>query len=126
MRRSLLAILVVGLAVAASLGASMQTHYKISGRVLNEAGTPIIGATVEVRHGGVGNSAPRSFCPPIMRGACWQAKRSGPAGEYLLDFDAGPLFSNYRYAGHVSAWANDYESDVQWVPETPGQTTRDI
>lgn len=97
---------------------SASTRYLLSGRVTAEAGSPIVGAVVEVDHGKVAGSSTTSYCPPHPN-FCWVSTRTNGNGEYAMEFEGGPM-GNYGI-GYVYSLADGYETNIQWVP--PGSPT---
>jgi hypothetical protein len=87
--------------------------FQLSGRVLTDAGVPIADAVVEVDHNRLAAGAGTSHCPSIAT-FCWVATRTNSSGEYSLEFAAGPLQSGA--VGYVYAFADGYETAIQWVP----------
>lgn len=100
---------------------------QMSGRVLDENGTPVSGALVAVDYapaGGVSN--PPSHCPmPVF---CWLATRTNALGEYSVEFDARtwPERGWPRELGFVYSLHDGYEADVQWVPTGPSPVVRNM
>lgn len=98
------------------------TRYHLSGRVTDEAGSPIAGAVVEVDHGKATASSTTSHCPSF--GAfCWLSTRTNASGEYSMEVEAGRLATSgaigHQYApgiGYLYSFAPGYETNVQWVP----------
>ncbi len=109
-------------AVSSPAPAPTITHYYLSGRVTTDDGAPIADAVVEVDHGRAGGSSTTSNCPSF--GAfCWISTRTNANGGYAMEFDSRP-FTILRYAidiGYVYAFADGYETNIQWVP--PGAPT---
>jgi hypothetical protein len=103
---------------------------QMSGRVLDQNGTPVPGALVEVDYspaGGVSN--PPSFCP--SSDFCWLATRSNDRGEYSVEFDPqsgwrGRLGAVNWGLGFVYSFREGYEVDVQWVPTGSTPAVRDM
>ena len=97
---------------------------QMSGRVLDQNGTPVPGASVAVDYpaaGGVSN--PPSHCP-LSPEYCWLATKTNDRGEYAVEFESLP---NSRYGvGYVYSHGAGYESDVQWVPNGSSAVVRDM
>jgi len=108
-------------AALAQPGASI--HYQLSGRVTDETGQPVGGALVEVDHGWVPDSAATSHC--YENRFCWVATRTNADGEYLLEFNAGPITRGNRI-NYLYAYADGYETDIQWMPAGSATMTRDL
>ena len=96
------------------------TRYRLSGLVIDEAGSPIAGAVVEVDHGAVQGGSPTSQCVGAF---CWLSTRTNASGEYSMEVEAGPLAASgaigHQYApgiGYIYSFAPGYETNVQWVP----------
>jgi hypothetical protein len=98
----------------------------MSGRVLDENGAPVAGATVEVDYlAGAGTSIPPSHCPSSMPGAlCWLATRTNELGEYAVEFYPRPWPN--RGLGYVYTIRDGYEPDVQWVPVGQSPAVRNL
>ena len=111
-------VLLVAVAAAFSDPPAPQvTRLKMSGRVLDENGEPLVGAVVEVDYSkGGGPSSPPSDCPP-RPAFCWLSTRTDALGKYSVEFDARP-WSTFGF-GYVYAGLNGYEVDTQWVPVGP-------
>lgn len=94
------------------------TRYHVSGRVTDEAGSPIAGALVAVNHGRVQGSTTTSTCPDFVQNWCWLSTRTNASGEYAMEVEAGPLRSSYGAPGigYTYSFAPGYETNVQWVP----------
>jgi hypothetical protein len=92
---------------------SAPTRYHLSGRVTTDAGSPIAGAVVEVDHGRVGGSTTTSFCPTVGN-FCWVSTQTNGNGEYVMEFEAGPMRD--QAIGYVYSFADGYETNIQWVP----------
>ena len=102
---------------------------QMSGRVLDQNGTPVPGALVEVDYapaGGVSN--PPSHCTSF--GFCWLATRTSDRGEYSVEFEPrnwrGRLGAADWGFGYVYSFDEGYEADVQWVPTSPSPAVRDM
>lgn len=96
----------------------------MSGLVLDQNGTPLPGALVEVDYspaGGVSN--PPSHCPLIAQ-FCWLATRTNDLGEYSVEFEPRPWPG--RGLGYVYSLRDGYEVDVQWVPTSSSPAVRDM
>ena len=62
---------------------------QLSGRVLDQNGTPVSGALVEVDYpAGGASSNPPSQCPGF--GFCWLVTRTNNLGEYSVEFEPQP------------------------------------
>jgi hypothetical protein len=95
----------------------------MSGRVLDQTGTPVSGALVEVDYAPAGaGSNPASHCPGF--GFCWIATKTNDRGEYSVEFE--PLPWADRGLGYVYSLVDGYEADVQWVPTTASPVVRDL
>jgi hypothetical protein len=69
---------------------------------------------VWVEYGSVKGSAPT--CSTVAD-FCWLFTRTNSNGEYAFEFEARPLTNNrVGYVGHVYAFADGYEVNLQWVP----------
>jgi hypothetical protein len=87
---------------------------QMSGRVLDQNGTPLPGALVEVDYSSAGGvSSPPSHCPGIAQ-FCWLATRTNDLGEYSVEFEPRP-WPGFGF-GYVYSILNGYEVDVQPVP----------
>ena len=100
---------------------------QMSGRVLDQNGTPLPGVLVEVDYapaGGVSN--PPSHCP--LASFCWLATRTNDLGEYSVEFDARtwPERGWPRELGFVYSFHEGFEVDVQWVPNGASPAVRDL
>ena len=96
---------------------------QMSGRVLDQNGTPVSGALVEVDYPAGGTSSnPPSHCPGF--GFCWLVTRTNNLGEYSVEFEPHPRPGRICGAvpasscglGFVYSFHDGYEVDVQWVP----------
>lgn len=96
---------------------------QLSGRVLDQNGTPVSGALVEVDYpAGGASSNPPSHCPGF--GFCWLVTRTNNLGEYSVEFEPQPRAGRICGAapasscglGFVYSFHDGYEVDVQWVP----------
>jgi hypothetical protein len=97
---------------------------QMSGRVLDQNGTPLPGALVEVDYSSAGGvSSPPSHCPVIAQ-FCWLATRTNDLGEYSVEFEPRPWPG--RGLGFVSSFTEGYEVDVQWVPTGSSPAVRDL
>lgn len=97
---------------------------RLSGRVLDENGTPIPRATVEVDYASAGGvSNPPSFCPVVAQ-FCWLATKTNETGEYSVEFEPAPWAG--RGLGYIYALSTGYEVDVQWVPTGASPAVRDL
>ena len=101
-------------------GGPLPTRHHVSGRVTDEAGSPIASALVELDHGIVAASRTTSTCPFVF---CWLSTRTNASGEYAMEVEAGPMASSraigHQYApgiGYLYSFAPGYEIDIQWVP----------
>ena len=97
---------------------------QMSGRVLDQNGTPLSGALVVVNYSSAGGvSNPPSHCP--VRGPyCWLATRTNDLGEYSVEFEPKPWPG--RGLGFVDTLLHGYETDVQWVPTGSSPAVRDM
>jgi hypothetical protein len=97
---------------------------QMSGRVLDQNGTPVPGALVEVDYQSAGGvSSPPSLCPGIAQ-FCWLATRTNDLGEYSVEFQ--PRAWPGRGLGYVYSFRDGYEVDVQWVPTSSSPAVRDM
>lgn len=97
---------------------------QMSGRVLDQNGTPVSGAGVEVDYAsGGGVSSPPSHCPGIAN-FCWLVTRTNDLGEYSVEFEPRPWAG--RGLGYVYSFHPGYEVDVQWVPTGSSPAVRDM
>ena len=99
----------------------------MSGRVLDQTGTPVSGTLVEVDYAPAGGiSTPPSTCP--FAGFCWLATKTNGLGEYSVEFDARtwPERGWPRELGFVYSFREGYEVDVQWVPTSSSPAVRDL
>ena len=96
----------------------------MSGRVVDENGTPVADAGVEVDYASAGGpSNPPSSCPSVAQ-FCWFVTRTNDRGEYSVEFNPRPWPG--RGLGYVYAFRTGYETDVQWVPVGPSPAVRDM
>jgi hypothetical protein len=93
---------------------------QLSGRVLDQNGTPVPGVLVTANYGG---NSPSSPCH-VADQPCWLARRTNDLGEYLLEFDAQTWPGGG--SGFVYTFREGYEVDVQWVPTGPPPAVRDL
>ena len=99
---------------------------QMSGRVLDENGTPVPGAVVEVDYQSAGGvSSPPSSCPSFAQ-FCWLATRTNDLGEYSVEFEPRPWTGRGFGLGYVYSFRDGYEADVQWVPTSPSPVVRDM
>ncbi|HET9264195.1 MAG TPA: hypothetical protein VFO14_14180, partial [Vicinamibacterales bacterium] len=68
---------------------------------------------MEVDHGKVGGSTTTSFCPSVGN-FCWVSTQTNGNGEYVMEFQAGPLRDHA--IGYVYSFADGYETNIQSVP----------
>ncbi len=96
---------------------------QMSGRVLDQNGTPVSGAVVAVDYApGGGVSNPPSHCP--FANFCWLTTRTNDLGEYSVEFEPRPWAGfglGYVYSSHQG-----YKVDVQWVPTSSSPAGRDM
>ncbi len=105
---------------------------QMSGRVLDENGSPIAGAIVEVEYsngGGVSDpfSTPPSHC--LFAEFCWLATRTDARGGYAVEFEARSWKpKGFPELGYGYVWASQagYNIDVQWVPTDFTPAVRDL
>ena len=103
---------------------AVSTRLQMSGRVLDQNGTPVPGALVAVDYAPAGGaSSPPSHCVPIAQ-FCWLATRTNDRGEYSVEFE--PRLWPGRGLGYVYSFLDGYEVDVQWVPTTGSPAVRDM
>lgn len=96
----------------------------MSGRVLDENGTPLPGALLEVDYSSAGGaSSPPSHCPSSPQ-FCWLATRTNDLGEYSVEFEPRPWPG--RGFGYVYSLRDGYEVDIQWVPTSSSSAVRDM
>jgi hypothetical protein len=109
------------------------TRLQLSGRVLDQNGTPVSGALVEVDYpAGGGSSNPPSQCPGF--GFCWLVTRTNNLGEYSIEFEPQPRPGRICGAapasscglGFVYSFHDGYEADVQWVPTGSSPVVQDL
>jgi hypothetical protein len=93
---------------------------QLSGRVLDQNGTPVPGVLVVADYGGGSPSAPCHVADQL----CWLAAKTNDLGEYLLQFDARTWPGGG--SGFVYTFREGYEVDVQWVPTGPPPAVRDL
>jgi hypothetical protein len=98
--------------------------YHLSGRVMDDAGRPVAGATVEVDHGRGQGSTNTSICPSIAT-FCWTTAQTNANGEYSIEFDAARL-PGQTALGYVYTVADGYETAIQWVPDGPTRQVMDL
>lgn len=100
-------------------------RYQMSGRVLDENGTPVPGVTIAVDYPSSGGaSTPRSHCPISPR-FCWLNTKTNDRGEYSVEFD--PRSDGQIGFGFVYTSGTDgYQGDIQWVPTTDSPAVRDL
>jgi hypothetical protein len=112
---------------------SVGVRVQLSGRVLDQNGTPVSGALVEVDYSPAGAvSTPPSQCP--FADFCWLATRTNGLGEYAVEFDARPWPRRICGAapasscglGFVYSFHDGYEVDVQWVPNGSSPVVQDL
>jgi hypothetical protein len=89
-------------------------RYHLSGRVTDQAGSPISGAFIEVDYGKGGReSSPPSHCS-TNASFCVLVTRTNDRGDYAVDFEPGPWSGGgigYAYSRH-----DGYETNIQWLP----------
>lgn len=89
-------------------------RYHLSGRVTDQAGSPISGALVEVDYGkGGGESSPPSHCSSFAS-FCWLMTSTNERGDYAVEFEPGPWSRGgigYAFSRH-----DGYETNIQWLP----------
>jgi hypothetical protein len=96
----------------------------LSGRVLDQNGTPVPGTLVEVDYQSAGGvSSPPSNCPGIAN-FCWLATKTNELGEYSVEFEPRP-WSGFGL-GYVYSFRDGYEVDVQPVPTSSSPAVQDL
>ena len=109
----------------------------MSGRVLDQNGTPVSGALVGVDYlAGGGPSNPPSHCPAF--GWCWLVTSTDNAGAYSVEFEpqtsppppggriCGAAPASSCGSGFVYSFHDGYEVDVQWVPTSSSPAVQDL
>jgi hypothetical protein len=97
----------------------------MSGRVVDENGVPVVGASVEVDYlTGGGTSIPPANCFASEAPFCWLLARTNSLGEYSVEFNAVPWQN--RGLGYAYAYADGHETDVQWVPVGAAPVVRNM
>jgi len=108
----------------------------MSGRVLDQNGTPVSGALVEVDYTPAGGpSNPPSHCPGFD--FCWLVTSTDNAGAYSVEFEpqtspppggriCGAAPASSCRSGFVYAFHDGYEVDVQWVPTGSSRAVQDL
>src|SRR5687767_5095588 len=87
------------------------TH--LTGRVTDEAGSPLAGVLVEVDYsGGGGSSSPPSNCPSIAT-FCWLVTRTNGGGFYEAEFQLSPKPLGVGVHGYIYTVDESYETSVQ-------------
>jgi hypothetical protein len=107
---------------------------EMSGRALDQNGTPVPGALVEVDYSPAGGASnPPSHCTSF--GFCWLATRTNDRGEYSVEFEPqtwppGRSCDVQQRTGcrlgFVYSFDEGYEVDVQWVPSGSSPAVRDM
>jgi hypothetical protein len=99
--------------------APVQTRYYLSGRVTDEAGSPLSGVGVEVDYPKAGGeSSPPSQCPSFAS-FCWLTTRTNNEGGYAVEFEPGPWPRSSLWGGGIGylyTFHDGYETNIQWVP----------
>jgi hypothetical protein len=105
----------------------------MSGRVLDQNGTPVPGALVAVDYSPAGGTSdPPSHCPGSD--FCWLATRTNDLGQYAVEFAPHPWPKRLCGAapasscglGFVYSFQDGYEADVQWVPAGSSSAVQDL
>jgi hypothetical protein len=99
----------------------------MSGRVLDEDGTPIAGAGVMVWYATTPGSFsnPPARCPLDPR-VCLLPTRTNGLGEYEVEFEPQTWPNSGGNVGYVYSFRQGYEQDIQWVPLGPSPVVRDL
>ena len=95
---------------------SSPTAVHLTGRVTNEAGSPLSGVLVELDYSGAGApSTPPSNCPGFAT-FCWLTTRTNGGGYYEAEFqlNARPLGSGVY--GYIYSVFEGYDTNVQPLP----------
>jgi hypothetical protein len=104
--------------------APIQTRYYLSGRVTDQADSPLSGVGVELDYPKAGGeSSPPSHCPSFGT-FCWLTTLTNDRGDYAVEFEPSAWSSSSVYGGgigYVYSFHEGYETDIQWVPT--GSTT---
>jgi hypothetical protein len=103
------------------------TRYAVSGRLTDEGGVPIAGASVQVAYhrGSGGASDPPSLCPNT--GAwCWLKAPTDGGGGYRADVEAWPDSRYPGTFGHAYAFVGGFEANVQFLPTGATAVVRDL
>jgi len=103
------------------------TRYAVSGRLTDEGGAPIAGASVQVAYyrGSGGASDPPSLCP--NSGAwCWLKAPTDGGGAYRADVEAEPDSRYPGTFGHAYAFDEGSEANVQFLPTGAATVVRDL
>jgi hypothetical protein len=87
-------------------------RYRVTGRVTNEAGSPVPNAPLVVEFVRREGAPTTPTCNPH---ACWIDVRSDAAGFYAVEFEPGP--SRTGQIGILFSLHQDYETNVQVVPD---------
>jgi len=100
---------------------------KMAGQVLDDNGRPVPDARVVVQYPSAGGPSipPSVRCNDSPSGVfCWFATRTDSEGGYSVEFN--PRQHPVYKLGYVYTIRDGYESDVQWVPESPSPVIRNM
>jgi len=95
---------------------SAPTVTHLTGRVTDEAGSPLSGVLLEVDYSsGGGPSNPPSNCPSIAT-FCWFVVRTNPSGYYEAEFQLSPRPLGGGVYGYIYSVDEGYMTNVQSLP----------
>ena len=95
---------------------SLPTNMHLTGRVTDEAGSPLSGVLLEVDYSsGGGPSNPPSNCPSIAT-FCWFVMRTNPSGYYEAEFQLSPRPLGGGVYGYIYSVDEGYMTNVQSLP----------
>ncbi|HXG89622.1 MAG TPA: hypothetical protein VNJ02_14940 [Vicinamibacterales bacterium] len=106
----------------ATAPATPSRRLQLSGRVLDQNGTPLPGARVGVYYSPGGGTSIPLRCPSVNY--CWVATTTNDLGEYSVEFEPGP--SAHYGLGFVYSFHDGYNPDFQWVPTSGSPAVRDM
>jgi len=99
--------------------AAIVTRYYLSGRVTDQAGSPISRVRVQVAYRKAGGeSSPPSTCPSIAT-FCWLETMTNDRGDYSAEFEPGRWPTPSLWGGgigYVYSFDEGHENNIQWVP----------
>ena len=95
---------------------SSPTVVHLTGRVTNEAGSPLSGVLVELDYSGAGApSTPPSNCPGFAT-FCWLITRTNGGGYYEAEFQLNARPLGVGVYGYVYSGFEGYQTNVQPLP----------